>query len=98
LKPTYGRVSRWGLVAFASSLDQVGPFATSVADAAELLQVIAGPDPRDSTCLNVEVPDYSAGLNQSIKGLKVGVIKECFDAKGLDGEVNASVQGRSRAA
>jgi aspartyl-tRNA(Asn)/glutamyl-tRNA(Gln) amidotransferase subunit A len=92
LKPTYGRVSRWGLVAFASSLDQVGPFATSVADAAELLQVIAGPDPRDSTCLNVEVPDYSAGLNQSIKGLKVGVIKECFDAKGLDGEVKASVQ------
>ena len=49
-------MSRWGLVAFASSLDQVGPFATSVADAAELLQVIAGPDPRDSTCLNVEVP------------------------------------------
>jgi aspartyl-tRNA(Asn)/glutamyl-tRNA(Gln) amidotransferase subunit A len=63
-----------------------------VSDAAELLQVIAGPDPRDSTCLNVEVPDYSAGLNQSIKGLKVGVIKECFDAKGLDGEVKASVQ------
>ena len=92
LKPTYGRVSRWGLVAFASSLDQVGPFATSVADAAELLQVIAGPDPRDSTCLNVEVPDYSAALNQSIKGLKVGVIKECFDAKGLDGEVKSSVQ------
>ena len=62
LKPTYGRVSRWGLVAFASSLDQVGPFATSVADAAELLQVIAGPDPRDSTCLNAEVPDFSSCL------------------------------------
>ncbi len=92
LKPTYGRVSRWGLVAFASSLDQVGPFAGSVADVAELLQVIAGPDPRDSTCLDAEVPDFSAGLNQSIKGLKVGVIKECFDAEGLDPEVKASVQ------
>ena len=92
LKPTYGRVSRWGLVAFASSLDQVGPFATSVADAAELLQVIAGPDPRDSTCLNAEVPDFSSGLSQSIKGLKVGVIRECFDAEGLDAEVKASTQ------
>jgi len=92
LKPTYGRVSRWGLVAFASSLDQVGPFAGSVADVAELLQVIAGPDPRDSTCLDAAVPDFSAGLNQSIKGLKVGVIKECFDAEGLDPEVKASVQ------
>jgi len=92
LKPTYGRVSRWGLVAFASSLDQVGPFAGSVADVAELLQVIAGPDPRDSTCLDATVPDFSAGLNQSIKGLKVGVIKECFDAEGLDPEVKASVQ------
>ncbi|MAI96890.1 MAG: Asp-tRNA(Asn)/Glu-tRNA(Gln) amidotransferase GatCAB subunit A [Synechococcus sp. MED650] len=92
LKPTYGRVSRWGLVAFASSLDQVGPFASSVADAAELLQVIAGPDPRDSTCLDAVVPDFSAALNQSIKGVKVGVIKECFDAEGLDPEVKASVQ------
>ncbi len=92
LKPTYGRVSRWGLVAFASSLDQVGPFAGSVADVAELLQVIAGPDPRDSTCLDVAVPDFSVGLNQPIKGLKVGVIKECFDAEGLDAEVKASVQ------
>ena len=92
LKPTYGRVSRWGLVAFASSLDQVGPFATSVADAAELLQVIAGHDPRDSTCLNAEVPDFSSGLNRSIKGLKVGVIRECFDAEGLDAEVKASTQ------
>ena len=92
LKPTYGRVSRWGLVAFASSLDQVGPFATCVADAAELLQVIAGPDPRDSTCLKVDVPDYTAALDQSIKGLKVGIIRECFEADGLDAEVKASVQ------
>ena len=92
LKPTYGRVSRWGLVAFASSLDQVGPFATSVADAAELLQVIAGPDPRDSTCLKAEVPDYTAALDQPIKGLKVGIIRECFEAEGLDSEVKDSVQ------
>ena len=92
LKPTYGRVSRWGLVAFASSLDQVGPFATSVADAAELLQVIAGPDQRDSTCLKADVPDYTAALDQPIKGLKVGIIRECFEAEGLDSEVKASVQ------
>ncbi len=92
LKPTYGRVSRWGLVAFASSLDQVGPFATCVADAAELLQVIAGPDPRDSTCLKADVPDYTAALDQPIKGLKVGMIRECFEAEGLDAEVKASVQ------
>ena len=92
LKPTYGRVSRWGLVAFASSLDQVGPFATCVADAAELLQVIAGPDPRDSTCLKADVPDYTAALDQPIKGLKVGMIRECFEADGLDAEVKASVQ------
>ena len=92
LKPTYGRVSRWGLVAFASSLDQVGPFATCVADAAELLQVIAGPDPLDSTCLKADVPDYTAALGQPIKGLKVGMIRECFEAEGLDAEVKASVQ------
>ena len=92
LKPTYGRVSRWGLVAFASSLDQVGPFASCVADAAELLQVIAGPDPRDSTCLKADVPDYTAALDQPIKGLKVGMIRECFEAEGLDAEVKASVQ------
>jgi len=85
-------VSRWGLVAFASSLDQVGPFASSVADAAELLQVIAGPDPRDSTCLTSDVPDYTAALDQPIKGLKVGIIRECFEAEGLDSEVKASVQ------
>ena len=91
LKPTYGRVSRWGLVAFASSLDQVGPFSSCVADAAELLQVMAGPDPRDSTCLKAPVPNYLSGLNQSIRGLKVGLIRECFEAKGLDPEVKQSV-------
>ena len=91
LKPTYGRVSRYGLVAFASSLDQVGPFSTSVADAAELLQVIAGADPRDSTCLKAPVPDYVAALNQPVKALKVGIVRECFEAEGLDPQVKASV-------
>ncbi len=91
LKPTYGRVSRYGLVAFASSLDQVGPFANTVADAAELLQVIAGEDPRDSTCLKAPVPDYTAALQQPVVGLKVGIVRECFEAEGLDPEVKASV-------
>ncbi|MCT0226065.1 Asp-tRNA(Asn)/Glu-tRNA(Gln) amidotransferase subunit GatA [Synechococcus sp. CS-1328] len=91
LKPTYGRVSRWGLVAFASSLDQVGPFATSVADAAEILQVIAGADPRDATCLKAPVPDYVAALRQPVAGLRVGLVRECFEAEGLDPEVKASV-------
>ena len=91
LKPTYGRVSRWGLVAFASSLDQVGPFTRTVADSAAVLQAIAGHDPRDSTSLDVPVPDYSAALQRPIKGLKVGVLKEAF-AEGLDPEVEASVR------
>ena len=76
LKPTYGRVSRYGLVAFASSLDQIGPFARNARDAALLLQAIAGPDPRDSTCSPNAVPDYSATLNGSIKGMRIGVPEE----------------------
>ena len=91
LKPTYGRVSRWGLVAFASSLDQVGPFTTNVADAAELLQVIAGSDPRDSTCLNVAVPDYCSALSQPMSGVRIGLIRECFDQNGLDAQVKRTV-------
>ncbi|WP_320676601.1 Asp-tRNA(Asn)/Glu-tRNA(Gln) amidotransferase subunit GatA [Prochlorococcus sp. MIT 1300] len=91
LKPTYGRVSRWGLVAFASSLDQVGPFTRSVADSAELLNVIAGHDPRDSTCLNHIVPDYRATLNEPLKGLRIGLIRQCFEQDGLDAEVKDSV-------
>src|SRR5207249_2262162 len=75
-KPTYGRVSRYGLVAFASSLDQIGPFAHSARDAALLLQAIAGPDPCDATCSSKPVPDYTAALNGDIKGLRVGVPKE----------------------
>ncbi len=91
LKPTYGRVSRWGLVAFASSLDQVGPFTSCVSDAAEILQVIAGKDPKDSTCLDSPLPDFSSSLDDSIKGLRIGLIKECFEQEGLDAEVKRSV-------
>src|SRR5436189_215496 len=76
LKPTYGRVSRFGLVAFASSLDQIGPFARSARDAALILQAIAGPDPRDSTSSPEPVPDYSAALIDNIKGLRIGVPEE----------------------
>ncbi len=92
LKPTYGRVSRWGLVAFASSLDQVGPFARSVADAAAVLQVIAGHDPLDATSLDVPVPDYLAALEQEdVRGLRIGLLREAF-AEGLDPEVEAAVR------
>ncbi|HEX8915155.1 MAG TPA: Asp-tRNA(Asn)/Glu-tRNA(Gln) amidotransferase subunit GatA [Humisphaera sp.] len=91
LKPTYGRVSRYGLVAFASSLDQVGPFGWTVADAALLLQAMAGHDPRDSTSAPVEVPDYLADLDQPLKGLRVGIAKEYDHADGVDSEVLAAV-------
>ncbi len=91
LKPTYGRVSRWGLVAFASSLDQIGPITNTVSDAAEILYSISGKDPLDSTCLDKPVPNYLSGLNKSIKGLKIGIIKECFDHPGLNPEVKESV-------
>ncbi len=74
MKPTYGRVSRYGLIAFASSLDQVGPFARKADDLALLMNVITGHDARDSTSLNVAAEDYQAGLTQSLKGLKVGVL------------------------
>jgi len=91
LKPTYGRVSRYGLVAFASSLDQIGPITRTVADAAAVLGVIAGPDPRDSTALNAPVPDYSAALTGDIRGLRVGIPREYF-GDGLDSEVRVVVE------
>ncbi len=92
LKPTYGRVSRYGLVAFASSLDQIGPFARDVRDAALLLQVIAGHDPADSTSAEVEVPAYAERLTGELRGLRVGVVRE-FLAEGVDAGVAASVRG-----
>jgi aspartyl-tRNA(Asn)/glutamyl-tRNA(Gln) amidotransferase subunit A len=91
MKPTYGLVSRFGLVAYASSLDQIGPFARTVEDAAILLGAIAGYDPNDSTSLKVEIPDYTQFLKPEIKGLKIGIIKETF-GEGLDGEVNEAVE------
>lgn len=78
LKPTYGRVSRYGIIAFASSLDQAGPMARSAEDAAMMLNVMAGFDPKDSTCMDREVPDYTATLNAPLKGLKIGLPKEYF--------------------
>ena len=91
LKPTYGRVSRYGLVAFASSLDSIGPFARTVKDAATLLGVIAGRDKADSTSADVETPDFSGGLTGDVKGLKIGVPKEYF-AEGVDPEVRAHIE------
>ncbi len=91
LKPTYGRVSRYGVVAFASSLDQVGTFANTVSDCATVTSVISGHDARDSTSINSPIPDYSAALGKGIKGLKIGVPKEYF-IKGLAAEVEQSVR------
>lgn len=79
LKPTYGRVSRYGMIAFASSLDQAGPMARTAEDAAMMLNVMSGHDPKDSTSINKEVPDYTATLNNPIKGLKIGLPKEFFN-------------------
>ena len=91
LKPTYGRVSRFGLVAFASSLDQIGPLSKNVTDSALLLNTIAGYDPADSTSVPVEVPDYTKAFDRSLKGLKIGIPREYFVTDGLDHEVAASV-------
>lgn len=91
LKPTYGRVSRYGVIAFASSLDQVGPMAKEVKDCALILNAIAGHDPKDSTSVNQAVPDYTQSLTGNIKGIKIGVPKEYF-VKGMDAEIEASVR------
>jgi aspartyl-tRNA(Asn)/glutamyl-tRNA(Gln) amidotransferase subunit A len=91
LKPTYGRVSRYGLVAFASSLDQIGPFTKTVADGALMLRVLAGHDANDSTSVPQPVPDYTASLGQGVKGLRVGLPKEYF-IDGVDRDVEAAVR------
>ncbi|MCB4757342.1 MAG: aspartyl/glutamyl-tRNA amidotransferase subunit A, partial [Elusimicrobia bacterium] len=91
MKPTYGRVSRYGLVAFASSLDQIGPFTRSPDDMAAVLNVIAGHDRQDSTSVDKEVPDFSKELGRPLKGLRIGVPKEYF-VKGIDPEVEKAVR------
>lgn len=91
LKPSYGRVSRYGLVAFASSLDQIGPLTHTVEDAALLLQTIAGYDPKDSTCLDVPVPDYLTKLHGGVQGMKLGIPKEYF-GEGIDPGVRRNVE------
>ena len=95
MKPSYGRVSRYGLVAFASSLDQIGPLTRTVEDAALILQCIAGHDPLDSTSLPVEVPDYSVDLKKGVRGLRIGIPREYF-AEGLDPAVRAATEAAIR--
>jgi aspartyl-tRNA(Asn)/glutamyl-tRNA(Gln) amidotransferase subunit A len=92
-KPTYGRVSRYGLIAFASSLDQIGPFSRTVEDTAQVMNAIAGYDPCDSTSLDIAVPDYTAALNDvSLKGVRLALPREYFSAEGMDPGVEASVK------
>lgn len=91
LKPTYGRVSRYGLVAFASSLDQIGPLTKNVEDSAIMMNIISGPDPLDSTSAPVAVPDFTKILGNEIKGLKIGIPKEYF-IEGMDKEIESSVK------
>ena len=88
LKPTYGRCSRWGIVAFASSLDQAGPFARSVRDCAILLRSMAGPDPKDTTCVDRPVPDYEKAIGASVKGMRIGIPKE-YRVPGMAAEIEA---------
>jgi aspartyl-tRNA(Asn)/glutamyl-tRNA(Gln) amidotransferase subunit A len=91
LKPTYGRISRFGLVAFASSLDQIGPLGQTAEDCALLLEVLAGADPNDSTSIDRPVPKYSETIHQPLKGLRLGIVREHF-GEGLDAEVEAAVR------
>jgi aspartyl-tRNA(Asn)/glutamyl-tRNA(Gln) amidotransferase subunit A len=88
IKPTYGRCSRWGIVAFASSLDQAGPFARTVRDSAILMRSMAGHDPKDTTSVDCPVPDYEAAIGQSVKGMKIGIPKE-YRLDGMSGEIEA---------
>jgi len=92
LKPTYGRVSRFGLVAYASSFDQIGPIAKDVTDAAIIAGVISGYDPRDSTSADHPVPDYAASLSGDVKGRTIGIPREYFEAGGIDPDVRAAVE------
>jgi aspartyl-tRNA(Asn)/glutamyl-tRNA(Gln) amidotransferase subunit A len=91
MKPTYGRVSRYGLIAFASSLDQIGPLTKDVRDSALLLNIISGQEPKDSTCLDAAVPDYTKSLVNDIKGIKIGIPKEYF-IEGIDPEVKQVIE------
>ena len=91
MKPTYGRVSRFGLIAFASSLDQIGPFTKDVEDCAIMMNVLAGYDPKESTSVPAEVPDYRQFIGRDIKGWKIGIPKEYF-IEGIDPEVNAAIK------
>jgi aspartyl-tRNA(Asn)/glutamyl-tRNA(Gln) amidotransferase subunit A len=95
LKPTYGRVSRYGLVAFASSLDQIGPLTKNVGDCALMLNIISGRDPRDSTSAPIEVPDFTEVLGREIKGLKIGIPREYF-VEGIDKDVEETVKSAIR--
>jgi aspartyl-tRNA(Asn)/glutamyl-tRNA(Gln) amidotransferase subunit A len=95
LKPSYGRVSRYGLVAFGSSLDQIGPLTHTVEDAALLLNAIAGEDPRDSTSLEESVPDYTDGLDQGAAGMKLGIPKEYF-TDGISPQVRERVEAAAK--
>ena len=90
IKPTYGRCSRWGIVAYASSLDQAGPFARTVRDAAILLTSMAGHDPKDTTSVDLPVPDYEAAVGKSIKGMKIGIPKE-YRVDGMAAEIDRAV-------
>jgi len=95
LKPTYGRVSRWGMVAFASSLDQAGTLTRSAEDAAMMLNVMAGHDPKDSTSIDIAAEDYTANLNKSLKGLKIGIPEQHF-AEGLNADVEQNIRNALR--
>ncbi len=94
LKPSYGRVSRYGLVAFASSLDQIGPITKTVRDSALLLQVMAGLDPNDSTSLDAPVPDFSAALEKDLRGVRLGLPKE-YMVEGIDPAVRSAIDAAS---
>ena len=95
IKPTYGRISRWGMIAFASSLDQAGPLARSAEDAALLLEAMSGYDPKDSTSINKPVPAFSTLLNEPLRGLRIGICTDHFD-KGLDPDITNAVQSALR--